>query len=94
VDTNDGPWIENVDGEPLWREPMIDELCNGIGDNAVRSKARSPTRQSSSVDAVVLLTRAVDILLDRLQRRTIIRLASDQTSASRSSLTFTLWRQN
>lgn len=26
VDTDDGPWIEHVDGEPLWRAELIDEL--------------------------------------------------------------------
>lgn len=26
VDTDYGHWIHVVDGEPLWREPLIDEL--------------------------------------------------------------------
>jgi hypothetical protein len=26
IETGDGPWIEVVDGEPLWREPLIEEL--------------------------------------------------------------------
>ena len=28
VDTDDGPWIDVVDGEPLWRTPLIDELLS------------------------------------------------------------------
>lgn len=28
VDTDEGPWIEVVDGEPLWREPLIEELLD------------------------------------------------------------------
>jgi serine kinase of HPr protein (carbohydrate metabolism regulator) len=28
VDTDYGPWIHVVDGEPLWRQPMIDALLD------------------------------------------------------------------
>ncbi len=35
VDTDDGPWIHTVDGEPLWREPMIDELLQQPRETAL-----------------------------------------------------------
>ncbi|WP_083420297.1 AAA family ATPase [Mycolicibacterium llatzerense] len=72
VDTNDGPWIEVTDGEPLWQEPLIDELLNQRRDRPlfVQGTVANQWRFYDRFDAIVLLTAPTDVLLDRLQRRT------------------------
>ncbi|MCT7362310.1 hypothetical protein A7G45_05815 [Mycolicibacterium llatzerense] len=72
VDTDDGPWIEVTDGEPLWREPLIDDLLNRRRDRPlfVQGTVANQWRFYDRFDAIVLLTAPTDVLLDRLQRRT------------------------
>jgi dephospho-CoA kinase len=72
VDTDDGPWIDVVDGEPLWRESLIDELLNERRDGPlfVQGTVANQWRFYDRFDAVVLLTAPTDVVLDRLRRRT------------------------
>lgn len=72
VDTDDGEWIEVVDGEPLWRESMIDELLNQRRDGPlfVQGTVANQWRFYDRFDAVVLLTAPTDVVLDRLRHRT------------------------
>jgi dephospho-CoA kinase len=72
VDTDDGPWIEIVDGEPLWREPLIDALLNRQRDAHlfVQGTVANQWRFYDRFDAVVLLTAPTDVVLDRVRRRT------------------------
>ncbi|GCA97337.1 AAA family ATPase [Mycolicibacterium sp. NCC-Tsukiji] len=72
VDTDDGPWIENIDGEPLWREPLIDELLKQPRERPlfVQGTVANQWRFYDRFDAVVLLTAPIDVVLDRVQRRT------------------------
>ncbi len=72
VDTDDGPWIEVTDGEPLWQEPLIDELLNQRRDRPlfVQGTVANQWRFYDRFDVIVLLTAPTDVLLDRLQRRT------------------------
>ena len=72
VDTDDRPWIEVIDGEPLWREPLIDELLNQRRERPlfVQGTVANQWRFYDRFDAIVLLTAPTDVLLDRLQRRT------------------------
>ncbi|KAB7760537.1 MULTISPECIES: AAA family ATPase [Mycobacteriaceae] len=72
VDTDDGDWIEVVDGEPLWREPLIDALLNQRRDAPlfVQGTVANQWRFYDRFDAVVLLTAPTEVVLDRLRRRT------------------------
>lgn len=72
VDTDNGSWIQTVDGEPLWRAPMIDELLKRPRETAlfVQGTVANQSQFYHRFDAVVLLTAPLDVLLDRLQRRT------------------------
>ncbi|GAY15353.1 AAA family ATPase [Mycobacterium sp. shizuoka-1] len=72
VDTDDGNWIHLVDGEPLWREPMIDELLNRprTAPLFVQGTVANQGRFYHRFDAIVLLTAPAEIMLDRLERRT------------------------
>jgi dephospho-CoA kinase len=72
VDTDDGPWIENIDGEPLWRESLIDALLKQQREQPlfVQGTVANQWRFYDRFDAVVLLTAPTDVVLDRVQRRT------------------------
>ncbi len=72
VDTDDGEWIEVIDGEPLWREPLIDALLNQRHDGHlfVQGTVANQWRFYDRFDAVVLLTAPTDVMMDRLRRRT------------------------
>jgi len=72
VDTDDGTWIEIVDGEPLWRESLIDELLSRRRDGPlfVQGTVANQWRFYDRFDAVVLLTAPTDVVLDRVRRRT------------------------
>ncbi|SHW76553.1 putative ATP-binding protein [Mycobacteroides abscessus subsp. abscessus] len=72
VDTDDGAWIDVADGEPLWRESLIDELLNRRRDGLlfVQGTVANQWRFYNRFDAVVLLTAPTDVVLDRLRRRT------------------------
>jgi dephospho-CoA kinase len=72
VDTDDGDWIEVVDGEPLWRAASIDALLASRGQSPlfVVGTVANQARWYDRFDAVVLLTAPLDVLLDRLRTRT------------------------
>lgn len=72
VDTDEGPWIEVVEGEPLWRETLIEELLNRPRERPlfVQGTVANQGRFYQRFDAVVLLTAPTDVVLDRLERRT------------------------
>ena len=58
VDTDYGPWIHVVDGEPLWRQLMIDALLDRPRDTPlfVQGSVANQGRFYSRSDAVVLLS--------------------------------------
>ncbi|WP_285030316.1 AAA family ATPase [Mycolicibacterium sp. lyk4-40-TYG-92] len=72
VDTDDGPWIDVIDGEPLWRESLIAELLAQHRDGPlfVQGTVANQWRFYDRFDAVVLLTAPTDVVLNRVQRRT------------------------
>jgi dephospho-CoA kinase len=72
VDTDHGAWIHVVEGEPLWREPMIDALLNRARETPliVAGTVANQGRFYSRFDAVVLLSAPNDIVFDRLENRT------------------------
>ncbi|SBS79599.1 conserved hypothetical protein [uncultured Mycobacterium sp.] len=72
VNTDDDGWIDVVDGEPLWREPLIDELLNRRRDRPlfVQGTVINQGRFYDKFDAIVLLTAPIDIVFDRVARRT------------------------
>jgi broad-specificity NMP kinase len=72
VETDDGPWIHVVDGEPLWREPLIDELLRRPRDTPlfVQGTVANQGRFYDRFDAVVLLSAPIATVFDRLDRRT------------------------
>ncbi|MGK2866537.1 MAG: AAA family ATPase [Mycobacterium sp.] len=72
VDTDEGPWIEVVDGEPLWREVLMDGLLNRSRERPlfVQGTVANQGRFYDRFDAVVLLSAPTSVVLDRLQRRT------------------------
>src|SRR5689334_17840455 len=72
VDTDGGPWIEIIDGEPLWREALIDALLKQQREQPlfVQGTVANQWRFYDRFDAVVLLTAPTDVMLDRVQRRT------------------------
>jgi dephospho-CoA kinase len=72
VDTDYGPWIHVVDGEPLWREPMIDSLLERSRDTTlfVQGTVANQGRFYSRLDAVVLLSAPTQTVFARLAART------------------------
>ncbi|MUL75926.1 AAA family ATPase [Mycolicibacterium sp. CBMA 226] len=72
VDSDEGPWIEIIDGEPLWRESLIDALLRQQREQPlfVQGTVANQWRFHDRFDAVVLLTAPTDVVLDRVQRRT------------------------
>lgn len=72
VDTDDGPWIEVIDGEPLWRETLIDDLLHQPREASlfVQGTVANQWRFYDRFDAIVLLTAPTDVVLDRLRCRT------------------------
>lgn len=71
VDTDDGGWIEVVDGEPLWREPLIDELLDRPrrAPLFVQGTVANQGRFYDRFDAIVLLSAPTDVVLRRITRR-------------------------
>ncbi|WP_240760963.1 shikimate kinase [Mycolicibacterium sp. CR10] len=71
VDTDDGGWIEVVEGEPLWRETLIEELLDRpreaplIVQGTVANQGRSYDR----FDAIILLSAPTDVVLQRIEGR-------------------------
>jgi dephospho-CoA kinase len=72
VDTDYGPWIHVVDGEPLWREPLIDALLDRPRETAlfVQGTVANQGLFYQRFDAVVLLSAPTEVLFDRLANRT------------------------
>jgi dephospho-CoA kinase len=72
VDTDDGDWIELVDGERLWVEPRIAALLAAQRDGPlfVQGTVANQGRFSGRFDAIVLLSAPADVLFDRLRERT------------------------
>ncbi|OBC06016.1 hypothetical protein A5784_10455 [Mycobacterium sp. 852013-50091_SCH5140682] len=72
VDTDYGHWIHVVDGEPLWREPLIDELLRRprIRPLFVQGTVVNQGNFYARFDAVVLLSAPPAVIFDRLRART------------------------
>jgi dephospho-CoA kinase len=72
VDTDNGPWIHVIDGERLWREPLIDELLGRprAAPLFVQGTVANQGRFYDRFDAVVLLSAPIDVVFHRLGRRT------------------------
>ncbi len=72
VDTDEGPWIEVVEGEPLWREALIEELLDRPRARPlfVQGTVANQGRFYERFDAIVLLSAPTDVVLDRLKSRT------------------------
>jgi dephospho-CoA kinase len=71
MDTDDGDWIREVDGEPLWREPLIDELLSRPRSAPlfVQGTVANQGRFYHRFDAVVLLSAPAEVILERLRTR-------------------------
>lgn len=72
IDTDEGSWIEVVQGEPLWREALIEELLDRPRARPlfVQGTVANQGRFYERFDAIVLLSAPTDVVLDRLERRT------------------------
>jgi dephospho-CoA kinase len=72
VDTDYGDWIEVVDGEPLWREPLIDALLSRPrrGPLFVQGTVANQGRFYHRLNAIVLLSAPTEVLFERLRTRT------------------------
>ncbi len=72
VDTDDCGWISVVDGEPLWREALIDDLLSlpRTGHLFVQGTVANQGRFYDRFDAVVLMTAPIDVIMHRLRTRT------------------------
>lgn len=71
VDTDGPRWLEVVDGEPLWRPELIDEVLERprTGPLFLLGTVANQGRWADRFDAVVLLTAPVEVLLRRLRNR-------------------------
>jgi dephospho-CoA kinase len=72
VDTDYGDWIEIVDGEPLWREPLMDALlCRPRrGPLFVAGTVANQGRFYRRFKEIVLLSAPADVTFERLRTRT------------------------
>lgn len=72
IDTDDAGWIHIVDGEPLWREPLIDAVLERPRETPlfVQGTVANQGRFYHRFDAIVLLSAPVGVVFDRLARRT------------------------
>jgi shikimate kinase len=87
VDTDYGPWIHNVEGEPLWREPMIHALLDRPRDTPlfVQGTVANQGHFYSRFGAIVLLSAPIDVIFDRLDTR--INNPFGKTPAERRQIT-------
>ncbi|WP_237165576.1 AAA family ATPase [Mycolicibacterium obuense] len=72
VDTDEGDWIDVVDGEPLWREPLLAALLSRPRPTAL-FVAGTVVNQGvfyDRFDAVVLLSAPSAIAFQRIAERT------------------------
>ncbi len=72
IDTDDDAWIHVVEGEPLWREPLIQALLDRPRDTPlfVQGTVANQVRFYERFDAIVLLSSPVDVVFARLESRT------------------------
>jgi dephospho-CoA kinase len=72
VDTDYGDWIQIVDGEPLWREPLIDVVLSRprSGPLFVQGTVANQGRFYQRFNAVVLLSAPAEVIFERLRART------------------------
>lgn len=76
VDTDepgrDGPWIEAVDGEPLWRLDRVRALLDRPRSRplVVQGTVANQGAVYDRFDAVVLLSAPADVIVERLRSRT------------------------
>jgi dephospho-CoA kinase len=72
IDTDDAGWIHIVDGEPLWREPLIDALLDRPRETPLFVQGTVANQGSfyDRFDAIVLLSAPEDVVFDRLAQRT------------------------
>lgn len=72
VDTDEGDWIEQVDGEPLWRIDAVDALLGHprTGTLFVQGTVANQGELYNRFAAIVLLTAPKDVILHRLATRT------------------------
>ena len=72
VDTDEGDWIELVDGEPLWRIDRVDALLAHprTGPLFVQGTVANQGELYDRFAAVVLLTAPKTVMLQRLADRT------------------------
>jgi len=72
VDTDEGDWIEVVDGEPLWRMDQVDALLtrDRTGTLFVQGTVANQGRLYDRFAAVVLLSAPPDVIFRRLAERT------------------------
>lgn len=71
VDTDNEGWIEVVEGEPLWREPLITKLLDRPRDRPlfVQGTVANQGRFYDRFDAIVLLSAPIDVMLQRIGER-------------------------
>ncbi|WAB80734.1 AAA family ATPase [Microcella daejeonensis] len=72
VDTDEGDWIEQVDGEPLWRIEAVDALLGHprTGTLFVQGAVANQGELYDRFAAVVLLAAPTSVILHRLATRT------------------------
>lgn len=71
VDTDDEGWIEVVEGEPLWRESLIQDLLDRPRETPliVQGTVANQGRFYDRFGAIVLLSAPTDVILRRVQSR-------------------------
>jgi shikimate kinase len=72
VDTDDGPWIHVVNGEPLWHETLIEALLEQTRPTPlfVQGTVANQGLFYNRFDAIVPLSAPMDVVFDRIERRT------------------------
>lgn len=72
VDTDTGPWIRDIDGEPLWDEPLIEQLLTAPRRTPlfVQGTVANQGRFYHRFAAVVLLSAPPPVIFARLASRT------------------------
>ncbi|QYH36704.1 AAA family ATPase [Salinibacterium sp. M195] len=71
VDTDEGNWIDDVDGEPLWSIPLVTAMLDRQRDRplVVQGTVANQGQLYHRFDAVVLLTAPRAVILERLRNR-------------------------
>lgn len=73
VETDEGDWIEVVEGEPLWREDRMTALLDRPRTAAlfVQGTVANQGRLYERFDAVVLLSAPLDVMIQRVTSRPV-----------------------